>query len=128
MGVHRLISVYLALVALAVGVQFMVFPLYAYDADGEVMASALDLWHVLGWFMAAGLVLMLVTTCRQKCRYAGDTSADIRPWLRSNVMFYTTVFPSAGLRAEMVRVHMERQQQLDNLASDRHHPSRHVRR
>lgn len=91
MGLHRLISVYLALVAVAVGVQFVVFPLYAYDSDGEAMASALDVWHVLGWFMAVALVLMLVTTCREKCRLAGDTSADLRPWLRSNVLFYATV-------------------------------------
>jgi len=91
MSTNRLISAYLVLVAVAVAVQFVVFPLYAYDSDGDVMGSALDVWHALGWFMAAGLVLMLVTTCREKCSYGGDTSGDLRPWLRSNVMFYGTV-------------------------------------
>lgn len=91
MGVHRLISLYLALVAVAVAVQFVVFPLYAYDPDGEVMASALDVWHVLDWFMAAGLVLLVVTTFREKRRHDGEDSSDVRPWLRSNFMFYGAV-------------------------------------
>lgn len=89
MGVHRLISVYLALAALAVAVQFALFPLYAYDAAGEIRGTAMDVWHVLDWFMAAGLALLAVTTCRQKRRH--DGGADLRLWLRSNLMFYGTV-------------------------------------
>ena len=89
MGTHRLISVYLALVAVAVAVQFVLFPLYAYDSDGEVTNSALDVWHVLNWLMAAGLVLAVLTTCREKRRHEGDSGFG--PWLRSNVMFYGTV-------------------------------------
>ena len=91
MGLHRMIGAYLALVAVAVAVQFMVFPLYAYDSDGEVVASALDVWHVLDWFMAAGLVLLVVATCREKRRHGGEDSSDVRPWLRSNFMFYGAV-------------------------------------
>ena len=91
MGVHRLISVYLALVAVAVAVHFVVFPLYAYDSGGGVLSSARDVWLVLDWFMAAGLALMVVTTFREKRRHGGDESADFRPWLRSNFMFYGTV-------------------------------------
>lgn len=91
MRVQRLISLYLALVAVAVAVQFVVYPLYAYDSEGEVMASALDVWHVLDWFMAAGLVLLVVTTCREKRRHDGEESSDVRPWLRSNFMFYGAV-------------------------------------
>ena len=91
MGTHRLISVYLALVAVAAAVQFVLYPLYAYDSDGEFMSSALDAWYVVDWLMAVGLILMIVTTSREKCSHAGDTSADLRPWLRSNVMFYGTV-------------------------------------
>ncbi len=91
MGVHRLISLYLASVAVAVAVQFVVFPLYAYDSAGETLGSALDVWHVLDWFMAAGLMLMAVTTCREKRRHGADGQADVRPWLRSNLMFYGTV-------------------------------------
>lgn len=91
MALHRLISIYLALVAVAVAAQFMVFPLYAYDADGDVMAAALNVWHVLDCFMAAGLVLMVVTTYREKRRHDGDESPGARPWLRSGLMFYGTL-------------------------------------
>ena len=91
MVVHRLIGVYLAVVASLVAVQFVVFPLYAYDSDGEVMSSAVGIWHVLDWLMAAGLVLMLVTTCRERQRHGADKPTEVRPWLRSNVMFYGTL-------------------------------------
>ena len=91
MAVDKLISIYLVLVAIAVAVQFVVFPLYAYGVDGEVMASALDVWHVLDWFMAVGLVLVVVTTYGEKRRRDGDESPDLRPWLRSRFMFYGTV-------------------------------------
>ena len=90
-GVHRLISLYLALVAVAVAVQFVVYPLYAYDSRGEVVDSALDVWHVLDWFMAAGLVLLVTTTCREKRRHDAEGSSGVRPWLRSNFMFYGAV-------------------------------------
>ena len=90
MALHRLMSVYLIVVAVAVAVHFMVFPLYAYDSGGETMDAALNVWHVLDVLMAAGLVLMMLTTWREKRRYGGDSS-DLRPWLRSNVMFYGTV-------------------------------------
>lgn len=91
MTLRRLMSAYLLLVAVAVAVQFMVFPLYAYDSGGETMDSALNVWHVIDVLMAAGLALMVLTTWREKRRYEGDSSADLRPWLRSNVMFYGTV-------------------------------------
>ncbi|MXY77662.1 MAG: hypothetical protein F4Y40_11425 [Acidimicrobiia bacterium] len=91
MAVHKLMSAYLLLVAVAVAVHFMVFPLYAYDSGGEIMDAAHNVWHVLDVLMAAGLVLMMLTTWREKRRYEGDSSVDLRPWLRSNVMFYGTV-------------------------------------
>ena len=91
MALRKLMSAYLLLVAVAVAVHFVVFPLYAYDSDGETTDAALNVWHVLDVFMAAGLALMVLTTWREKCRHEGDSSADFRPWLRANVMFYGTV-------------------------------------
>lgn len=91
MTLHRLMSAYLLLVAVAVAAQFIAFPLYAYDSDGQTMDSALNVWHVIDVFMAAGLALMVLTTWREKRRYEGDSSADLRLWIRSNVMFYGTV-------------------------------------
>ena len=96
MGVHRLISVYLALVAVAVAVHFVLYPLYAYDSDGEVIDTARTAWDVLNWFMALGLVLMLVTTFKEKRRLDSAASVDLRRWLVATVMFYGTVLLTLG--------------------------------
>lgn len=83
--VKRVIGAYLALVAVVVLAQFVAWPLYVDDyAD-----AANDTWLTLNWFMAAGLVLMLVLTC--KAKQACDADADNRQWIRANVMFYLTV-------------------------------------
>jgi len=91
MVVNRLIGAYLGLVALAVGIQFVAFPLYGYDAAGDRRSSALGVWDLLDWFMAVGLVLMLVTTARRKRRLDGENSTNMRQWLASRVMFYGTI-------------------------------------
>ena len=96
MGVHRLISAYLALVALAVAVQFVLYPLYAYDSAGEVIDAARATWDVLNWFMALGLVLMVVTTFKEKKRLDSAASVEIRRWLVATVMFYGTVLLALG--------------------------------
>lgn len=85
--VKRVVGLYLALVALVVVAQFVAFPLYADDhAD-----AANDTWLILDWFMAAGLALMLVITCRAKRSCDAESGADTRQWVRSNAMFYGTV-------------------------------------
>lgn len=91
MVVNRLIGVYLGLVALAVGIQFVAFPLYGYDSAGDRSSSALAVWDLLDWFMAVGLVLMLVTTTRRKRRHDAESSTSMRQWLASRVMFYGTI-------------------------------------
>lgn len=107
MGIPRLVSVYLALVAAAVTAQFpqfVLFPLYAYDSDGEWLGGAAnDIWLVLDYFMAAGLILMLVTTWREKKRADHDTSADQRSWLGSAVMFYGTAILTLAFLPKNVR-------------------------
>ena len=90
MVTNRLIGAYLGLVAVVVAAQFVVFPLYAYDSAGERTSGAVGFWHLLDWFMAIGLVLMLGTTFRRKRSHDGETSTNIRPWLASRVMFYGT--------------------------------------
>ena len=96
MIVHRLISAYLALVAVAVAAQFALFPLYGYDSAGEVIDAARSTWDVLNWFMALGLVVMLITTFREKKRLDSAASVDIRRWLAATVMFYGTVLLTLG--------------------------------
>lgn len=83
--VERVIGAYLALVAVVVLAQFVAWPLYV-DDHAE---AADDTWLILNWFMAAGLVLMLVLTC--KAKQSCDAEADDRQWIRANAMFYLTV-------------------------------------
>ena len=87
--VKRAVSAYLALVALAVLGQFVAYPLYAYEGDNA--DAALEIWLVLDWFMAVGLALMLVMTCKGKQSCDADAASDSRQWIRANVMFYLTV-------------------------------------
>lgn len=85
--VKRVVGAYLALVAVAVLAQFVAWPLYVDDhAD-----AANDTWLILNWFMAAGLALMLVITCKGKQSCDADPAGDNRQWIRANVMFYLTV-------------------------------------
>ena len=87
--VRRAVATYLVLVALAVVAQFVAFPLYA--DEGDNLDPALDVWHILNWFMAAGLVLMLVITLRGKQAADADPGTGTRQWVRANVMFYVSV-------------------------------------
>lgn len=90
-AVKRVISVYLAAVGLAVAVQFLAFPFYAYDSAGERMDGPVTVWTVLDWFMAFGLAALVITTCKEKKRRAADPSTDVRRWLGANFMFYGAV-------------------------------------
>ena len=92
MNANRLIGLYLALVALVVVVQAFSFPIYGYDSAGDLVSVGIDVWHTLNWFMAAGLILMLFTTYREKRRSPADPAAgEVLSWIRSNVRFYVTV-------------------------------------
>lgn len=86
--VRRVIGTYLALVAVAVLGHFVAFPLYAYEGDN--LEAALDTWHIMNWFIAAGMVLMLILTLEAKRSCEADAAAG-RQWIRANVMFYLTV-------------------------------------
>lgn len=61
-------SLYLVLVAVAVTVQFFAFPFYAYDAADKLIedGSAMTVWLVLDWFMAVGLVIVVITALAGK--------------------------------------------------------------
>ena len=59
-------SLYLASVAAVVAANFIAYPLYAYDSSGESTATATEIWLTIDVFMAAGLLIMVVTTFRHK--------------------------------------------------------------
>lgn len=96
MSAHRLMSLYLVLVAAAVAGQFFAFPLYGYDAAGEVRVVADNVWSALNFFMAAGLVLVMLTANRERRRQDEAPSPDLRSWLGSNVMFYGAVLAAVA--------------------------------
>ena len=73
-AIHRLFAVYLLLVGVAVGVYFVVFPLY--EGQGNA-GDAADVWQILNWFMAvAAVLLVLVTFAGTRALAADATSWD----------------------------------------------------
>ncbi|MDE0269484.1 MAG: hypothetical protein OXI96_10730 [Acidimicrobiaceae bacterium] len=116
-------GLYLVLVAVAVTVQFFAFPFYAYDAADKLIedGSAMTVWLVLDWFMAVGLVIVVITALAGKkfidiesrlnekhksgsaeagccntadsagCCDSGDSCGDPKKWIEANVMFYGSV-------------------------------------
>lgn len=90
MGIKRAISIYLALIAVATTVQFAVWTIYAKTSD-RANDLANTIWNVLGWCMLAGLVLMLVTTFREKQRIDADPSTSAQHCCTPNVLFYGAV-------------------------------------
>ncbi|MDE0121786.1 MAG: hypothetical protein OXS33_08645 [bacterium] len=89
MVIKRVISVYLALVAIGLAVQFTTWTIYA-QASQRARDAAGAVWDVIGWSMLAGLVLTLVVTYQEKQRRdAGTTST--RQWLSANRLFYAAL-------------------------------------
>ncbi len=76
----RLISIYMVVVAFAVGVQFIVAPLYA--SSGEV-------WSCLGWFMGVGVLIALVVNTNKWMR--GGSVSDLRQYLDVRTLFYASL-------------------------------------
>ena len=90
MVLKRAISIYLALVAVGVIVQFTVWTIYAKTSD-RANDTAGAIWTVLGWCMLAGLVMMVVTTFQEKQKSEADSSTSARCCHMSNVLFYGAV-------------------------------------
>ena len=91
MRTERVISIYVALVALVTVAQSVMFPVYGYESDGTAASGANTVWHVLNWFMALGLAAMLSTTYREKQRLDTEAPPDLRRWIGVNTKFYLTV-------------------------------------
>ena len=82
---NRLIGIYLGVVGLAVAIQFVSYPLYGNSSD-----AGTNIWQVLDWLMAIGLVLMLITTYQRKQMGNGDDSSDSCCSFGADAMFYGT--------------------------------------
>lgn len=81
---NRLGGVYLVVVAVAVGVHFILDPMI-YDWE----SGTPPLWIFLDWLMAAGFAIALLATFREKRR--ADAGSDLREFLTANFCFYLAV-------------------------------------
>ena len=90
MVIKRAISVYLALVAICLAVQFTFWTVYA-QASERAREAAGTAWDVIGWSMLGGLVLVLVVTYQEKQRGHADSPTGTRQWLTANRLFYASL-------------------------------------
>ncbi len=81
---RRPLAAIVALTAVAVLVHFVLSPFYE-DAVGSG-----DVWNVLNWFMAFGVIVALVVTFLAK-RNAEAGDCDTNTYIRVNVKFYAAV-------------------------------------
>ncbi len=84
--VNRLVAAYLVLLAVAVAVNFIVTPWYHPGGD-----EPFEVWEILDYFMAVGMVLALGYSYLEKRRVDADSSADVKSYLGANAAFYGTV-------------------------------------
>ena len=82
----RIVAAYLVILAVAVAVNFVATPLYHPGGDEPYTA-----WEVLNWFMAFGIVITALVLYRAKRQVDADDSADLRPYLRTRVLFYASL-------------------------------------
>lgn len=82
-SLKRLFAVALFFLALAVGVNWMITPLYHSE----------KVWAVLDWFMAVAVVVALIVSCSRKCALAGGEadSPVTREYLGGNLVFYASI-------------------------------------
>ena len=79
---RRPLAVIVGLTAVAVLVHFVLGPVYE-----DVLESG-DVWSVLNWFMALGVIVALVVTFQAK-RDAEAGDCDTKTYLAVNAKFYT---------------------------------------
>ena len=83
----RLLSLFLLLMAAAVGVHYVITVLYD---DGS---TGFPIWSIFNWPMALGVVIAFVVSARhwrQQGSAEADTSA-VKAWLQTNIRFYASL-------------------------------------
>lgn len=79
----RIAAAYLVVLAVVVAVNFVATPLYHPGGD-----EPYDVWSVINWFMAAGILINTAVTFRAKRVVDADESANLKSYLRTRVLFY----------------------------------------
>lgn len=81
----RIVAAYQMLMAVAVGVHFIITPLYHPGGDEPFTA-----WLVMNWFMAVSVVIVLLGSFARKRRMDAE-EADTRTSLEVNIVFYAAL-------------------------------------
>ena len=81
----RAVAAYLVMVGAAIAVNFVLTPVYHPGGD-----EPFTVWEILNWFMAAAIVLTLVSSYAYKRRIDGDESANLRCYIEANTVFHVT--------------------------------------
>lgn len=79
----RLLALYLILVGLAVAVHFIVVPWYHPGGD-----EPYPIWELLDYFMAAAILIALVSSFIHKRRHDATEGADLLEHVSINAVFY----------------------------------------
>ena len=82
----RAVAAYLVLVGVVVAVNFVLTPVYHPGGD-----EPFTVWETLNWFMAAAMVLTLVSSYAYKRRIDKDESADVKRFIEANTVFHVTI-------------------------------------
>ena len=86
-NLSRLLSLFLLLMAAAVGVNYVITVLYD---DGS---TGFPIWSIFNWPMAAGVVIALATSaCHWRKQGSAETdSPGVKAWLQANMRFYASL-------------------------------------
>ena len=82
--VRRIVAVFLIVTGIAVAVHLAVTPLYH---DGS---ENYPIWEIFNWFMATGVVIVLVIGILRKRTIEGS-EVDTLTYLRTSVVFYGSI-------------------------------------
>ena len=86
--IFRAAGFYIILVGVAIAVHFIITPFYhAGDAPFAV-------WHLMNWFIALAVLIMLAASYVGKRRFDGEGSAELKGYLEANGLFYASVAAS----------------------------------
>ena len=84
---RRLLGVFLVVIAIVVAINLMATPLY-HDGSEDY-----PIWKIVNWFMAAGVVaVLIVNAMRKRAMGVGGTNEPrVSEYLRVNLTYYTTI-------------------------------------
>ena len=84
MLVNRIIPVFLFVMAVAVGLNLILTPVYHDGSDNYAI------WKIMNWPMAVGVAIALITSC-VRCRAAKRKDPDSMGSLRASLVFYGAI-------------------------------------